>query len=101
MHSSDSDNAQLIEVIRSIGPHEHLCLIYSSREEQFAVIGPSVEIGLERDEKVLYIADENSAVTVRDAIRQRGIDVDRRHRNPLRVIGGAAFRVRASPARSR
>src|SRR2546425_3486207 len=86
MHGSDSDNSQLIEVVRSIGPHEHLCLIYSSREEQFAAIGPSLEIGLERRERVLYIADENSAVAVRDAMRERGIDVDRHHRDGTFVI---------------
>src|SRR5260370_361444 len=86
MHGSDSDNAQLIEVVKSIGPHEHLCLIYSSREEQFAAIGPFLEIGLQRREKLLYIADENSAVTVRDAVRERGIDVDRHLRDGTFII---------------
>ena len=81
MHGSDSDNSQLIEVVKSIGPHEHLCLIYSSREEQFAAIGPFLEIGLQRREKVLYVADENSVAAVRDAMRERGIDIDRHLRD--------------------
>ena len=88
MHGSDSDNAQFIEVVKSIGPHQHLCLIYSSPEEQFAAIGPSVEIALERGERVLYVADENSAVTVHDAMRKRGIDLDRRHRDGTFIIAG-------------
>ena len=78
MQGSDSDNAQFIEVVKSIGRHEHLCLIYSNRQEQFAAIWPFLEIGLERREKVIYIADENSAVSVRDVMRERGIDIDGR-----------------------
>ena len=46
MQGGSSDNAQFIEVVRSIGPHDHLCVIYSSREEQFGAIGPSLEISL-------------------------------------------------------
>jgi PAS domain S-box-containing protein len=88
MHGSDSDNSQFIEVVKSIGPHQHLCLIYSSPEEKFAAIGPSVEIALERGERVLYVADENSAVTVHDAMRKRGIDLDRRHRDGTFIIAG-------------
>ena len=89
MQGSDSDNSQLVDVVRSIGPHEHLCLIYSTPEEQFAAIGPSLEVALERREKVLYIAHENSSVTVRDAIRERGIDVDRHHRDGtfINIVG--------------
>ncbi len=88
MHGSDSDNAQFIEVVKSIGPHQHLCLIYSSPEERFAAIGPSIEIALDRRERVLYVADENSAVTVHDARRKRGIDLDRRHRDGTFIIAG-------------
>jgi PAS domain S-box-containing protein len=75
MQGNDRGNAQFIEVIKSIGLHEHLCLIYSNREEQIAAIRPFLEIGLERHEKVLYIADENTATTVRDALRERGIEI--------------------------
>ena len=86
MQGGYSDNSQFIEIVRSIGPHDHLCLIYSSREEQFAAIAPSLEIGLERRERVLYIADENSAVAVGDAMRETGIDVDRHRRDGTFVI---------------
>jgi PAS domain S-box-containing protein len=86
MQASYSDNPHFIEAVKSIAPHEHLCLIYLSREEQFAAIGPSLEIGLERRERVLYIADGNSAVAVRDAMVETGIDVDRYGRDGTFVI---------------
>jgi DcmR-like sensory protein len=86
MQGGYSDKAQFIEVVKSIGPHDHLCLIYSSREEQFAAIAPSLEIGVDRRERVLYIADESSAAAVGDAMRETGIDVDRHRRDGTFVI---------------
>jgi PAS domain S-box-containing protein len=86
MQASYSDNAHFSDVVKSIGPHEHLCLIYSSREEQFAAIGPSLEIGLERRERVLYVADDISAAVVGDAMGETGIDVDRYRRDGMLVI---------------
>jgi PAS domain S-box-containing protein len=86
MQGGYSDNAQFNEIVRSIGPHDHLCVIYSSREEQFAAIGPSLEIALERGERVVYVTDESSDVAVRDALRETGIDVDRHHRDGTFVI---------------
>src|ERR1700738_5689429 len=86
MQASHSDNPHFIEAIKSVAPHEHLCLIYSNREEQFASIGPSLEIGLQRRERVLYVADESSAIAVRDAMRETGIDLDRYRRDGTFVI---------------
>ena len=88
MRGTEADNPQFLEVVKSIGLHEHLCLIYSSRDEQFAALAPFLEIGLERRERVLYIADENSAGSVHDAMRERGIDVDGRSREGMLVIAG-------------
>ena len=56
--------------------NDHLALVYESREEQFAAAIPFVEQGLERDERCLYIADENSKAEVLDAMRHADIDVD-------------------------
>lgn len=59
-----------------IGLHDHLCLIYETQEEQFAAAIPFMQIGLERGEKCLYIADDNTADAVLEAMRAQGIDVD-------------------------
>ena len=56
--------------------NDHLALVYESREEQFAAAMPFMRQGLERGERCLYIADENSRAEVREAMRDRGIDAD-------------------------
>jgi PAS domain S-box-containing protein len=86
MQASNFDNPHFVEAVKSIGPHDHLCVIYSGREEQFAAIGPSLEVGLTRRERVLYVADENSVGAVRDAMLETGIDVDRYGRDGSLII---------------
>ena len=58
------------------GSNDHLASIYDTQDEQFSAAIPFVEQGLERGERCLYIADENSRETVLDAMRDRGIDAD-------------------------
>lgn len=38
----------LIETIEKLNTHNHLCLIYEIKEEQFTAIVPFIRIGLER-----------------------------------------------------
>ncbi|WP_435181932.1 MEDS domain-containing protein [Halorussus sp. AFM4] len=56
--------------------NDHFALVYEDREEQFAAVIPFVRQGLERGERCMYIADENSRTEVLDEMRDRGIDVD-------------------------
>ena len=56
--------------------HDHLCLLYENKEEQFATAIPFIRIGLERGEKCIYINDDNSADEVLNLMRTGDIDVD-------------------------
>ncbi len=76
MTHASPDHSQLVEVLRQIGPHNHLCLIYETQGEQFAAALTFLQIGLERGERCLYIVDENTANAVLEAMRARGMDVD-------------------------
>lgn len=69
-------NDKLTSAIAKVSLHDHLCLLYSNQEEQFASAIPFIRIGLENNEKCVYIADENTAEMVFDAMRAGGIDVD-------------------------
>lgn len=60
----------------SCAPHDHLCLIYDTPEEQFAAAVPFIRIGIERGEKCVYVADENTPAAILDAMRADGIDTD-------------------------
>jgi PAS domain S-box-containing protein len=74
---SQTDFTRLAELTAGLGPHQHLCLIYDTRQEQFAAALPFLKAGLERGEKCLYFADENTAAAALDALGKGGTDVDR------------------------
>lgn len=67
---------ELFNALEKIKTHDHICLIYMTREEQFAVAIPFMQIGLGRGERCVYIADDNTSVEVLDAMRKAGIDTD-------------------------
>ncbi len=67
---------QLLEALERLEPHDHLCLLYENQTEQFAAAIPFLRIGLERGEKCVYIADDNSVATVMEAMRAHRIGVD-------------------------
>lgn len=45
--------------------NDHFALIYETQEEQFSAAIPFMRQGLERGEKCLYVADENTREDVR------------------------------------
>jgi hypothetical protein len=67
----------LLTALAEVGPHDHHSLIYESPEDHYGVAIPFIRIGLERGEKCIYIADDGSYGTVRDAMSAEGIDVER------------------------
>jgi PAS domain S-box-containing protein len=76
MSDPQPDFTRLAELAEGLGPHQHLCLIYDTQEEQLAAALPYLKSGLERGEKCVYIGDENTAAAVLDAVRKGGTDVD-------------------------
>lgn len=76
MGDSINGKDDLIKAIENITVHDHLCLIYENKAEQFAAVIPFMRIGLERGEKCIYIADDNTATEVLEAMRAGGIKVD-------------------------
>lgn len=72
---SDEALHDLVCAIEKIRVHDHLCLIYETREEQFSAVIPFMKIGLERGEKCLYVVDDTTAAMVIDAMQDAGIDV--------------------------
>lgn len=65
----------LLNAIEKLGIHDHLALIYDTQAEQFAAAIPFIRIGLERREKCIYIADDNTVTQVLKAMSNDGIDV--------------------------
>src|SRR2546430_2056866 len=67
----------LIAALEQLGPHDHLCSIYETPQEHYAVAIPFIRIGLDRGEKCIYIADDGTVGDVRQAMQSEGIDVER------------------------
>ena len=63
--------------VEELQPTDHAALFYRNRAEQFEVCIPYIRIGLERNERCLYIASDNPVRTVIEAMEAEGIDVDR------------------------
>lgn len=77
---------EISSAIITLKPHDHLCLIYESREEQYAAVIPYIKTGLERNEKCLYIIDESSFEDVRSALQAAGVEVDQALRRGALLI---------------
>jgi PAS domain S-box-containing protein len=77
MELNSARDTLLLTALERMGPHDHLCSIYESPEEHFAVAMPFIRIGLDRGEKCIYIADDGTEEVVRDAMLAEGIDVER------------------------
>jgi two-component system, NarL family, sensor histidine kinase UhpB len=86
MSDTQRDHSQLAELVANLRLHQHLCLIYDTPEEQFAAALPYLRLGLERGEKCIYVADENTAAAVLDALHESGTDVSRHLRSGALAI---------------
>lgn len=62
--------------IAVIKPGDHYCGIYSTEEEHTAVVCEFVRQGVQRDEKILYLADLHSVADMRAILEGAGIGVD-------------------------
>ena len=61
--------------LEQLRPHTHLCSIYETPEEHFAVAVPFIKIGLDRGEKCIYIVDDGTEAAIREALSAGNIDV--------------------------
>src|SRR6476660_4949370 len=75
--SPATQRTPLITALEQLGPHDHFCSIYENREEHYGVAIPFMQIGLDRGEKCIYIADDGMVGDVRQAMQSEGIDVER------------------------
>lgn len=65
----------LEELMQSLEPHDHLCLIYESPEEWERAVVPFMLSGLKKGEKCVYIVDANTARQVKKILKNAGLDV--------------------------
>ncbi|MFB6168001.1 MAG: MEDS domain-containing protein [Haloferacaceae archaeon] len=56
--------------------NDHLALVYADQREQLATVAAYVRDGIARNERCVYVADDNSTRAVRAALGEAGIDVE-------------------------
>jgi PAS domain S-box-containing protein len=76
----------LSRTAENLGIHDHLCLIYETQREQFSIVLPFIRTGLMQGDKCVYIADDNTAAQVMEAMISEGIDVDKMQKKGALVI---------------
>ncbi len=59
-----------------LGSIEHVCLMYRTQAEQLGAVGSWFRCAIERGERCVYIADDNSISEVRLMLDSQGIAVD-------------------------
>lgn len=69
-------SSQFLPALECLNVHDHICLIYETKEQQMPAVVSFMRAGLERHEKCLYVADENSVSDILHALHKGGIDVD-------------------------
>ncbi len=75
MNHDKEFSPDLNELLASLEPHDHLCLIYNSYEEWVEVIVPFILSGFERNEKCIYVADDASNQQVKTYFLDAGLDL--------------------------
>jgi len=73
---NENDYTKLPDLIDALKPHDHLCLIYESREEWLETVVPFISSGLKRGEKCIYVVDANTAQEMKAVFREAGMAVD-------------------------
>jgi len=56
--------------------HDHVCLFYSSKDQQLSAVFDFIQAGLEQRKKCLYIFHENRPHFILEKLKSEGVDVD-------------------------
>ena len=65
---------------------DHVALFYRNRTEQLRVMIPYIKLGLKKNERCLYIADDNSVPLILRRLEEAGVDVDDAQRRGALVV---------------
>lgn len=71
-----STTSRLKDAVENIQPHSHVCLIYSSPEEQFSAAVPFIKAGLVQGDQTVYITDDNPFEEVKRVMLSYGLDLE-------------------------
>lgn len=73
--TAHDQNRELEQRLWRLQAGDHLCCLYASEEEHRTLLAPFMRQGLERHEKVLYIADDHTAGHIIAYLTSDGVEV--------------------------
>lgn len=68
---------KLAETLPDISHGDHCCLFFSSPVEQARITAPFLALGLERQERCVYVGDAESVDVIRQGLKNAGISIDK------------------------
>jgi PAS domain S-box-containing protein len=84
-----------IEELKYINAPKHMSLIYDNFQEWQAFVYSFISLGLEQNEKCLYVYDTHSAKQLRDTLRSSGIDIAAAESSgQLVLVHGSRFHIK-------
>jgi PAS domain S-box-containing protein len=66
----------LTEALKTLTPHDHLCLVYETEEEWRSAAITFMALGLQKNEKCIYVVDTHTAGQICSYLSEEGVDVD-------------------------
>ncbi len=94
-HLTEGAGTALSQRLARIGLHDHACLVLDPQDQRLEIASAFLRIGLERGERCVYVADENTAGRVLPLLREAGSDPGRALASRALVIttdGGTCLR---------
>jgi len=77
---------KLADMLETLKPHDHLCLIYESEEEWRGAAIPFLASGLKRGEKCVYVVDTSTAGEIHKYLGKEKIDTSAAEKTGQSVI---------------
>jgi hypothetical protein len=79
--------AEILSFVKSIQVKEHAILFYSNPEDKHEVLFTYLKAGLDAGEAAIYVASDEPAGEIREAMKEFGLDISRYERSgALRVV---------------
>ena len=85
---------QVMSSVKKVPKGSHMVLFYNSQKEKHQIIFPFIEHGLEKEEAIIYLSDEQSIKQIIKNMSTFGIDVDKHEKTgALKVLNGEEWYV--------
>lgn len=79
----------------ALGPHSHVCVFYTSKDEEYRVLLPFIKEGFDKGDKCFHIIDEKNRPEHLRRLQEGGIEVTRaENEGPVEVRGWADAHLR-------